>query len=212
MSTHELKNIVGGQPERRWPRQKCDRPASRVRGDRVTSKLTFIKDTYGEPVLTSVMEAIDSGDRLTLENVRPSGWCGLELYDRLLTTICKIAANGDKSIYKELGRHSCEYTFSTNYAAFRPSDPMDMLTKLGSVYYLRNYPAEIYVTSETDGRCTIRILQPRATAAICKVTRAFYERTAQLCGGRNVQMHEPSCAAEGDLYCQYELVWQPSRS
>jgi predicted hydrocarbon binding protein len=77
-----------------------------------------------------------------------------------------------------------------------------------NMHSMRNDPSEIEVLSKKSGHCTVKVLKPKSTEALCKVSLEFFARAVQLSGGQGVRVREFQCSAKGDPYCQFELTWE----
>lgn len=182
---------------------------ARIKGNKINSKFAFVRDSYGENTLHKVLNSMPPEDQAALKTVLEGAWYPIELYQRLLLAVCEIAAGGDESVYNAIGRSSAEHAFAKTYKAFLSTNPVDLVNKkMIPMHSLRNDPAKMEAVSEREGHCTIKIIEPRSTLAICKVMRAFIERAFELSGGKAIQIREFSCCAKGGPYCQYELTWQ----
>jgi len=181
---------------------------AKVKGGKISSKLAFVKEAYGEAMVEKVLDSMDTAEKSSLKIVLDSGWYPIDLYDRLLLTICDVAAEGDESVYARIGRHSAEKAFTSTYKAFRGKNPGDLVQKMSSMHSMRNDPAEMKVIDQSENHCTVRINQPKSTVTLCKVARAFYIRAIELCDGRGVRVLEPSCSGRGDAYCEFKIDWE----
>jgi len=178
-----------------------------VKGAKIGSKLAFVREYYGQSALERVLASMSPSDRAELKIVLETRWYSIELYDRLVVAICKIAAGGHESAYRRLGQHSAEMAFSTTYRSFRGSSPADLISKMASMHALRNDPAEMKIVKQGDRHCTVRIVEPRSTIALCKMSRAFFVRALELSGVTNVAANETSCSGRSAPYCEFELTW-----
>ncbi len=179
----------------------------RVKGGKISNKLAFLKDHYGEAMVRQVIDSMDSFDQLELKIILDTAWYEIELYDHLMIAICKTAAGGDESVYTRIGYYSAEQSFSTTYKAFRGKDPEDLVRKMVTMHAMRNNPADMKIAYYEAGRCMVRIAEPRSTVAICKVAVAFYVRAIELCGASSVEVKETSCSGKGQPFCQFDLNW-----
>jgi predicted hydrocarbon binding protein len=179
----------------------------RVKGGKISNKMAFLRDHYGEAMIRRVIESMDAFDQLALKMILDTAWYEIELYDHLMTAICKTAVGGDESVYTRIGYYSAEQSFTTTYKAFRGKDPEDLINKMVAMHAMRNDPADMKIVSHEAGHCEVRIAEPRSTVAICKVALAFYVRAIELCGASSVEVKETSCSGKGQPFCQFDLRW-----
>lgn len=181
---------------------------SRVKGGKISSKLSFVKDRYGESKITEVLDSMTVGDQQALAMVLDTEWYALETYDRLVRAICQTVGAGDETIYEKLGAHSAEQAYTSIYKVFRGKDPADLVKKFMNMHSMRNDPSEIEVISKEPGHCIVKVLKPKSTEALCKMSLGFFARAVQLSGGQGTRVRESQCSAKGDPYCQFELTWE----
>lgn len=179
----------------------------RVKGGKISNKLAFVKDNYGEAMVREVIDSMDTFDQLALKIILDTAWYEIDLYDHLMIAICKTAAGGDESVYTRIGYYSAEQSFTTTYRVFRGKDPEDLIRKIVPMHTMRNDPADMKIVHREAGHCEVRIAEPRSTVAICKVKLAFYVRAIELCGAASVEVTETSCSGKGQPFCQFDLRW-----
>jgi predicted hydrocarbon binding protein len=179
-----------------------------VKGSKISSKLAFVRDSFGQATLDKVIQSLSLADRAELRMVLDTGWYSLELYDRLLKAICNTAAGGRQEIYARIGRHSAELVLQQTYKAFRAKDPAGVIAKMVPLHSLLNDPGEMEVVSDAPNRCRVLVKKPISTEASCTVARAFYQRIVELCGGESVRVIETKCSGRRDRFCQFEISWQ----
>jgi predicted hydrocarbon binding protein len=179
----------------------------KVKGAKITSKFAFIRDNYGEARIDEVVRSMSASDQIDLKLVLDTAWYPIELYDRLVVSICQRLAGGNQIVYQRMGYHSADLAFNTTYRTFRGKSPDDLFEKMLSMHAMRNDPAEMKIVSRETGSCTVRVVQPRSTRALCKLANAFYVRAVELCGQSNVRVKERNCSGLGDDYCQFEILW-----
>jgi uncharacterized protein (TIGR02265 family) len=181
---------------------------SRVKGGKISSKLAFVRDQYGERRIAEVLGIMTAGDREAFAMVLDTQWYNIETYDRLVRAICQTVGEGDETIYEKMGAHSAEQAYATTYRVFRGKDPADLVKKFLNMHSMRNDPSEIEVTSKESGHCTVKVLKPKSTEPLCKMSLGFFARAVELCGGKETRVREARCSARGDQYCQFELTWE----
>lgn len=181
-----------------------------VKGGKLSSKLAFVKEVYGEEMVGKVIDSMSADEKASLKMILDSAWYPIALYDRLLIAVCDVAAGGDEAIYTRIGKHSAELAFTTTYRVFRGKNPVDLVKKMSSMHAMRNDPAEMKVVSQSETHCTVRISKPKSTVTLCKVSRAFFVRAVELCDGMSVRVLEARCSAKGDSYCEFNINWEPS--
>lgn len=180
---------------------------SQIKGSKLTSKIAFVRRAYGDAMVERVIEALPAADQPLLRDVLDIRWYPSALYDRLVQTICRVAANGDETVYDRMGIESADLQLNNIYAAFKRSDLVKMFKNMVPMHAHLNDPARMQVDSSRDDECTIVVTQPRSTRIGCRISRAFYRRVAEIAGAEDVRIRERTCTAEGDDACRFVLHW-----
>jgi predicted hydrocarbon binding protein len=181
---------------------------AKVKGGKIGSKLAFVKEAHGQEILDRVIASLPAADQTELKIVLEGSWYSYDLYERLIRAICELAGGGDEAIYTQMGHHSAERALRGTYKAFVGKNPTDLLQRSAQMHKMRNDPAEMEVLVDGPTRCVVKIMQPKSTVEICKVSKAFYERSVELAGGRDVHVREPQCMGRGDSLCRFEISWK----
>jgi predicted hydrocarbon binding protein len=180
---------------------------SKVKGGKLSSKLAFVKEAHGQAALDKLIASFPADDQAQLKFVLEASWYSFDLYERLIRAVGQVAGAGDESIYTKMGHHSAERALKGTYRAFVGKNPTDLLQRSAQMHKMRNDPAEMEVIVDGATRCVVKIMQPKSTVEICKVSKAFYERSIELAGGRDVHVRETECTGRGDPLCRFEISW-----
>lgn len=180
----------------------------RVKGTKLSSKLTYVKETYGDEALSRVLDALPPEDRKQLHLVLDLAWYPFDLYQRLLQSIVTSAAGGDAAVLERIGEHTADLQAKGAYRVFfRSGDPATVLERMAPMHSLLNDPGEMEVVRTGPRQASIVVRQPPSTQELCRVARAFYRRSLELAGAREVMVREPECSARGGACCRFELRW-----
>jgi hypothetical protein len=182
--------------------------SARVKGTKITSKLAFVRHTFGDSIAAEVVASLPAEDRVMLENLVHTEWYSVDLYARVLEAVCTIAADGNLSIYDQIGSYSADHQIQGTYAAFAAEDPMRVLRKSARMHGLLNDPAEMEFEVGGERACALLVREPRSTSVICRVARAFYKRLVERTGVSHVTVDEPFCSGRGAPLCRFEIAWQ----
>lgn len=182
---------------------------SNVKGSKLTSKLSFLRERYGDDSVEKVIAAMPPEDQATLRFVLDVSWYPQDLYDRLVETIRDTVGKGDPAILDEIGHHSAQHQLTHIFKAYRGKELEETLRNQVIIHSRVNDPGRMTVDIG-DHRCTIIVEEPKSTLTSCRIARAFYERTVELYGANRVQVEEPECSANGDPRCRFELTWEPA--
>lgn len=187
----------------------CDRPAAvaNIKGSKLTSKIAFVRDFYGQATVERVIASLSAADRAQIETLVDLRWYSSDLYDRLAEAICTVAAGGDESVYDQMGNRSAEHQLSNIYAAFKRSDLVKMFRNMVPMHAHLNEGGIMEVDSSHEDECTITVTAPKSTHVGCRISRAFYRRVAELAGAAAVVVDERTCTARGDDACRFVIRW-----
>ncbi len=181
---------------------------TRIKGSKLSSKLAFVKHAYGEEMLDQVINTMSTDDRPVISDVLDLRWYPSDLYERLVQTICRVAAHGDEAVYDRMGAETAEHQLTNIYASFRRDDLVKTLKNMVPMHSHMNDPGHMEVDSSRDCECTITVTEPRSAAVeSCRISRAFYGRVAELSGATDVHVTERTCTALGDDACRFVIGW-----
>ena len=180
-----------------------------VKGSKITSKLSYLTNTYGDGAPAQVLSWLSEDDRKALGLVLEVGWYPQDLYVRLLTAICETVGRGDGGIYGEIGEYSADHQFNHSYRVYRASDIYQTLQNMVPVHAKLNQPSGMEVVVNEPGRATLLVTAPPSDPVICAVSRGFYRRVMELHGAGDVRVLEPSCSGRGAASCRFEIQWTP---
>ncbi|HYL99469.1 MAG TPA: hypothetical protein VEZ90_10980, partial [Blastocatellia bacterium] len=105
---------------------------ARVKGGKISSKLSFVKDNYGPEMVEHVLASLSKADQSDLKLILDTGWYDFELYRRVNEAVCSVAAGGDQSVYVKMGWHSAEVAFGKTYKAFLAKNVKELLGRIES--------------------------------------------------------------------------------
>jgi predicted hydrocarbon binding protein len=180
---------------------------AKVKGGKISSKLAFVKEAHGQQAVDDLIASLPPDDQGQLRVVLEGSWYAFDLYERLIRAVCQIVGGGDEAIYTKLGYHSAERALKGTYKAFVGKDPIDLVQRSVQMHKMRNDPAEMEVLVDGPTSCVVKVMQPKSTVEICRISKAFYEKAIELAGGRDVHVRETQCTGRGDPVCRFEIGW-----
>ena len=184
------------------------RTISKVKGTKIKSKLAFLEQEYGASIVERVLDSIEPGNRSSLSSVVDLGWYEISLFERLLGAIVDVVGKGHEQILERIGHHSAgnlsEHAYKVYY---RSGDPETVLQKMVPIHTSLNDPGEMEVVKRRDRELSVIVTEPRGSLLSCKVARAFYQRSVELCEVSGVVVEEPRCSAKGDALCEFVVTW-----
>lgn len=188
--------------------QGPDSTSAQVKGTKITSKLTFLRQEYGEEIVEQVTAALPEEDRARLRVVLDLGWYPQELYGRLLRSIQEVAGDGDPRILERIGYHTAEHQAANAYKVyFKVGDPVKLLEQMVPMHAQLNDPGEMRLERLGDTQVRMVVTAPRSTREGCRVAKAFYRRSLELCGAKQVRVRESHCSARQSDRCEFDIQW-----
>jgi predicted hydrocarbon binding protein len=180
----------------------------KVKGTKVRSKLAFIEDEYGQEMVGKVLASLAPEDRRAIHRILDLGWYPANLYDQTLRAIVAVAAGGDEGVLDRIGEYTAEHQSAGAYKVYYKSkDVMTVLRKMVPMHSMLNDPGEMEVIFHGPRSASIVVRQPPSSRELCRVARAFYQRTVELCGQPSVSVAEVHCSARNDPFCEFKVTW-----
>ena len=183
-------------------------PASKVKGTKITSKLTFLRKEYGEAMVDRVLESMEPTDRAVLSSVVDLGWYDMPLYDALVNAVVQVAGKGNEHILERIGRYGAEDLSQHAYKVYyRSGDPETVLEKMVPIHESLNDPGEMEIVKRRDRELSVIVTEPQGSKRRCQVARAFYQRSVELCNVQDVVVEMPRCSGTGCDACEFVVRW-----
>ncbi|MGD2114744.1 MAG: DUF2378 family protein [Acidobacteriota bacterium] len=181
-----------------------------VKGTKITSKLSFVRDVYGDDWAQRVLDSLAPEDREQVRTALEIGWHPRDLYERVIEAIVNGPGGGDERVLDRLGRHNAERQAEGAYAVYyRSKDPLAVLQGMAPMHRMLNRPGEMTVERQGDRHLTIIVSEPTGSPAVCRIAAAFYRRSVELAGAREVTVREVECSSQPEEdCCRFEVRWE----
>ena len=181
-----------------------------TKGSVFLSRLAFLRERGGDPLVARVLATLPPDDRETLSGiVLPSTWYPFDMNERLDAAIASALGGGD-DIFRLLGRQSALHNLSASHRNFiRAHDPHGLFRQTASIY--RVYYDSGSRTYEKLGpkKVALRTVESKSfSRADCLTIVGWLEQAVEMCGGVDVRATEPRCRARGDSLCEYVVEWR----
>lgn len=181
---------------------------AKVKGTKITSKMEFVRDVYGEEGIQQVLDALDPDDRSQVRRALEIGWYPQDLYDRLILAVVDGPGGGDERILDRMGIFSAERQSEQVYSVyFRSRDPRQVLDSMTPMHRMLNDPGDMAVEHRGDGHLSLVVREPPGNPTSCRVARSFYQRAVELCGVEGVTVREVECSGTDANHCRFEVRW-----
>jgi predicted hydrocarbon binding protein len=182
---------------------------AKVKGSKITSKLEFLRDEFGDQGVDETLASLAEDDRQAVRTALEIGWYPHELYERLLRAVVDGPGRGDEALLDRIGRHNAERQAGGAYRVYyRSKDPGAVLEAMVPMHSMLNDPGQMEVEARSDGHLTIVVDEPPGNPLVCRVARTFYQRSVELCSARDVTVSEVECSGRGGERCRFEVRWQ----
>ncbi|MFP3941494.1 MAG: DUF2378 family protein [Thermoanaerobaculia bacterium] len=181
---------------------------ARVKGTKITSKMEFVRDVFGEEGVQQVLDALGPDERGQVRRALEIGWYDQELYDGLIQAILAGPGDGDERVLDRMGAYSADRQSEQVYSVyFRSRDPRAVIEGMIPMHRMLNDPGEMSVERRGDGHLSLVVQEPPGDPKSCRVARSFYQRAVELCGVDDVTVREVECSGVGAGQCRFEVRW-----
>jgi hypothetical protein len=197
-----------GQPYVHWV--PLEVPLSQIKGSNMLNRQAFVLDRFDAAAWQRVLSTLPPQDAARLSpRILASGWYPFELYNALDQAICDALAGGDLDLCRLMGADSARRALSGTYRVYLKEGPEPLLRRLALLHRTFYDSGSMEVTHLTTGQCAIRaVYVPRSTHTNCLVAQGFYRTVVEMSGGRQVQVSEGNCSADGAPLCLFNIRWQ----
>ncbi|AMW05208.1 hypothetical protein [Gemmatimonas phototrophica] len=185
----------------------------RAKGSTVQSTLAFIADTFGEPVSTEVLHALEPHDRTVVAALGSTDELPYALVVRVWET-----ANHVVLLHAPEALHWAEQAGAASIGSYgvqlyggilRKPSPLEFLTQSISLFRLYYQPGDMQVVENAPGRVVLRLVGfDPVTTLFCRRQVGGLRQAITLAGGGHAHVRHVRCAIEGDAFCEWELHWQ----
>jgi hypothetical protein len=182
----------------------------KIKGNVLTSRLTYVRQHFGQKGVEKIFLGLPEADRSVLENpINQVQWYDFDLGQRLDAAIVAGLGKGDPRIFEAMGAASAKQSLSTIHKFYLdPGNPQGFLLRaplIYHVYYDQGW-REYKPTSPTSGVMTTFEAETYSTTD-CLTVIGWYKQALAMCGAKQVEMVEETCRARGGEFCRYNVRW-----
>jgi len=143
------------------------------------------------------------------QSVMPISWYPFRALIELDRTIASLLELPADRVARELGRFSAEQNLTLFYKAFQRGDPHAFFRQEALLHdRFLDFGQAVYAPHE-GGAGTIRLFgYPCCSRLFCLSAEGYYQRAAEMMGGRSVVVHEVTCQCFGEAACEYSFRWK----
>ena len=182
---------------------------NQVKGVVVVATLRFLEERFGGETLRSLLAELEPGDRAAFDTPLVSAWYPLPSVLRLMRVAHRRFGAQMPGMFREMGRASADYGFSTVYRVF---------FKLGSPQFIISRGSRVFSTYFRRGRLDVVEAGPGFSNAemrefedggpeYCERILGWIARTLELSGAKQSRVAHVRCVHRGDPVCRFEGTW-----
>ena len=172
----------------------------------------YVREKKGEEGIKRLEKEMENlGYPLEFAKAKNLEWYPVGL--RVLALIsAKRAFNWENEEIRKMGDAAPKFSFLVklvmNYFA-SPRGVFDLASKHWKKHYsIGNLESVEWHEKEKHKRCILRLKDFKVHPILCIFLRGYFERMAQLGGGKNVTCEETKCMHKGDLYHEFLFTWE----
>jgi hypothetical protein len=200
--------VAGVGERRREAAEKLD--GGQVKGTMLLAHLRWFERQAGE----GGQERLAShAPRVLAEALRqtvmPIGWYPFRALIELDRTIAGLLDMSADRVARELGRSSAEQNLTIFYKAFQRGDPHAFFRQEALLHdRFLDFGQAVYAP-HPGGAGTIRLFgYPCCSRLFCLSAEGYYQRAAEMMGGRSVVVREITCQCFGEAACEFSFRWK----
>jgi uncharacterized protein (TIGR02265 family) len=182
---------------------------AQVKGTAVLASVRFVRDRFGEPALTRVLDALTSEDRSLLsKNILVSAWFPMSLLLRFMVEAERQLAPEEPELARAMGRASADYGLTTVYRMFfRVASPEFIIGRATRVFGSYYDTGNVVPIESGPGHAIFTLEGFEGAAQFCARILGWMERTLELAGAKDIQIAHATCVYRGDDVCRFEGTW-----
>jgi predicted hydrocarbon binding protein len=183
---------------------------AKMKGSAFTARFEYLAKTYPERY-QAILDRLQPATRALADSrLLKNEWYPFDAFVDLVEAADAVVGDGSLALSRTLGAHAAEVNLPTIYKLFY---------KVGSPEYILNKAATLWSVHHDTGSAKLVRLEPnhveyqihgfeRPHRALCLSLQGFIEKSLELTGVDDVQVHERQCAAEGAEYCAFQGRWR----
>ncbi len=181
-----------------------------IKGIGYRAEVQFIRSTYGEDTLNTILASLPAGDRTALtRTILASSWYPHAPLERFRQAVARHFNDVDLRVIEEMGRYSAQFALTGIYRVFLAiASPAYVIQKVDHLFpkYFDTGKAEAAVHGPGDISVRIRDWKD-SSATLCAMMKGYFEKALELAGARRVTVQKISCVHRGDPCCEYRGTW-----
>ncbi len=184
---------------------------SQVKGSAITTRIKYIRESFGEPGYRRLRDALNPESRAVIESrVMPHAWVPYTAFIDLNVMADQLFGTGDLSLCYQMGRYGAEINLPTLYRIFY---------KFGTPHFIFHKAARLWEMHYDSGRLVplssgptslrIRIEEfSEPHRAHCLSVLGWATKSVEMSGADVTNSVETLCRTRGDEACEMSLSWE----
>ena len=182
-----------------------------IKGAAVVAGLRFLRETFGEAGLASVLGDLEPEDRAAFtDGGLVSAWYPVPLLLKLMRAAEARFGSQMAHICRHMGRASADYGLSTVYKIFfKVGSPQFIISRAARVISSYYSQGVLQIVASGPGFATVDLVDfPDGAPEYCERIRGWMERTMELAGASQLRSVRSLCVHRGDRVCRFSGYWE----
>ncbi len=139
----------------------------------------------------------------------PTAWYPFRALIGFDRAIAALVGGPAERVARELGRFSAEQNLTSFYRAFQRGDPHAFFRQEALLHdRFLDFGQAVYAP-HGDGAGALKVFgYPCFARLFCLSAEGYYQRAAEMMGGRSVLVQEVTCQCFGEAACEFSVRWK----
>ena len=186
------------------------RGATMARGSTLRMTMEFLEAECSPADIAEMVGELKPASRKIVDGAKVTDEVPLRVALELWRSIDRRLRDRDPQWVERAGAFAIEKAGQRLYRGLlRKASPLEFLTQQISLFQRYYRPGDMILMEEADGWASTRLLGFASTDSLfCRRLTGGWHAALEIAGGRNVSVRHPRCVNEGDLFCEWSLVWE----
>jgi hypothetical protein len=208
-----LHKLIWGMPANIYPphgERTGKIKMAKAKGMVLMSRISVIKENYGEDGLKAVLDRMKPEHRKFLENIIASSWYDGEIFKDFNLALKKALSQKDPDVMDHVGAFTAESSLKGIYSSqLKAGDVRSTLLRAPSLWKMFHDTGELTVDLDKERNHAILRIAGYALPheENCANLIGWGRRMVELSGGKNVRISEDKCVCKGDDLCEMSFDW-----
>lgn len=180
----------------------------KIKGIAILSTINFLKKSIGEEGYKNFLRNLSVQTQDILNNIKADEWYDIRILVELNEASLRFFKN-DKEIWKEIGRHSCEYSFSTIYKIYNDLASPEFIIKRSAQIWNDYYSeGKFKIVSQTQNSACVQVRDVNLVhPSVCIRITGWVEKALELAGAKNINLKHTLCRFSGSILEEWKAKW-----